>query len=73
LEEINILYRPEVEVYLNELILVLFKEKYFSYLEISILYKDKIIDFIKIETATFPSKKTPAPLKIFGSNSIFYK
>jgi hypothetical protein len=73
LEEINILYRPEVEMYLNELIFVLFKEKYFSYLENSILYKDKIIDFIESDIATFSSKKTPAALKNFGSKYIFYK
>jgi hypothetical protein len=73
LEEINILYRPEVEMYLNELIFVLFKEKYFSYLENSILYKDKIIDFIENDIATFPSKKTPESLKNFGSKYIFYK
>lgn len=56
MEEINILYKPEVETYLNELILVLFKEKYFSYLENSILYKDKIIDFIESDIANFHQK-----------------
>jgi hypothetical protein len=45
LEGINILYQPEVESYLNELTFILFEEEYFSYLENSILYKDKIIDF----------------------------
>ncbi len=73
MEEINILYRPEVEMYLNELIFVLFKKKYFIYLENSILYKDKIIDFIESDIATFPSKKTPTALKNFGSRYIFYK
>ena len=60
-------------MYLNELIFVLFKEKYFSYLENSILYKDKIIDFIESDIATFPSKNPPAALKNFGSKYIFYK
>lgn len=73
MEGINILYRPEVETYLNELVFVLFKENYFSYLENSILYKDKIIDFIDSDIATFPSKKTPEALKNFGSRYIFYK
>ena len=73
MEKVIILYRPEVETYLNELIFVLFKEKYFSYLENSILYKDKIIDFIESDIATFPSKKTPKELKNFGSKYIFYK
>lgn len=73
MEEINILNRPEVEMYLNELIFVLFKEKYFSNLENSIFYKDKIIDFIENDIANFSSKKTTAALKNFGSKYIFYK
>jgi hypothetical protein len=72
-EKVIILYKPEVEIYLNGLIFDLFHEKYFSYLENSILYKDKIIDFIESDIATFPSKKTPAALKTFGSKYIFYK
>jgi hypothetical protein len=36
-------------------------------------YVDKIIDFIESDIATFPSKKTPAALKNFGSKYIFYK
>lgn len=73
MEKVIIVYKTEVENYLNELIFNLFKEKYFSYLENSILYKDKIIDFIESDIATFPSKKTPAALKNFGSKYIFYK
>lgn len=68
MEEIKILYRPEVETYLNELILVLFKKEYFSYLENAIVYKDKIIGFIETDIASFPSKKTPAALKIMDHN-----
>lgn len=73
MEKVNILYRPEVETYLNELIFVLFKENYFSYVENSILYKDKIIEFIDNSITTFPSKKTPTDLKNFGSKYLFYK
>jgi hypothetical protein len=73
LEGINILYQPEVESYLNELTFILFKEEYFSYLENSILYKDKIIDFIEENIEHFPSRKTPAQLKNYGSRYVFYK
>jgi hypothetical protein len=73
LEGINILYQPEVESYLNELTFILFKEEYFSYLENSILYKDKIIDFIEENIEHFPSRKTPAQLKNYGSKYVFYK
>lgn len=46
----------EDQTVLNELIFILFKEKYFSYLENFILYKDKIIDFIEIDIANFHPK-----------------
>lgn len=73
MEGINILFQPEVESYLNELTFILFKEEYFSYLENSILYKDKIIDFIEENIEHFPSRKTPAELKNYGSRYVFYK
>ena len=73
MEKANIIDRTEVETFLNELIFILFKENYFSYLENSILYKDKIIDYINNNITTFPSKKTPTKLKNFGSKYIFYK
>lgn len=57
MEKVIIVYKTEVENYLNELILKLFQEKYFSYLENSILYKDKIIDFIESDIAIFHQKK----------------
>jgi hypothetical protein len=72
-EKVIIVYKTEVETYLNQLISDLFQEKYFSYLENSIIYKDNIIDFINKSISTFPSKKTPAALKNFGSRYIFYK
>lgn len=68
-----IIYRPEVQTELNEMTFILFKQNYFSYLESSIFYKDKIIYFIEENIATFPAKKTPTELKNFGSKYIFYK
>lgn len=73
MEGINILLKPEVESYLNELTFILFKEEYFSYLENSILYKDKIIDFIEENIEHFPARKTPSELKNYGSRYVFYK
>lgn len=73
MEEIKIFYKPEVENYINELILILYNDNYFSYLENAIAYKDKIIDFIEVNISSFPSKPTPLELYNLGSNYIFYK
>lgn len=73
MERINLFYKPEVEYYFNELVLNLFKQDYFSYLENAIIYKDKILYFIENNISTFTSKKTPKKLRSYGKNYIFYK
>lgn len=66
-------YKPEAEDYFNDLVFILFKEDYFSYLENALIYKNKILHFIENNISTFPSRKTPIQLKNFGSKYIFYK
>lgn len=73
MEEVKIFYKAEVELYLNDLIYILFKEDYFSYIENAINYKDNIIDFVEHNIATFPIKSTPLTLFHLGSKYIFYK
>ncbi len=73
MEKIVIIYKADVELYLNDLTFTLFKKDYFSYFENSVIYKDKIIEFIEQDIQNFPAKKTPKELKNFGSNYIFYK
>ena len=73
MEKIKIVYLPKVENYLFDLVLVLFNKDYFSYIENAEEYKDKIIDFIEENIASFPSKKTPLELQNIGTNYIFYK
>ncbi len=73
MEEIVIIYKSDVELYLNDLTFTLFKKDYFSYFENSVIYKDKIIQFIEESIQTFPPKKTPKELKNFSPNYIFYK
>lgn len=72
MENVIILFKTEVETYFNELIFDLFHKKYFSYLENSIVYKDKIIDFIESDIANFHQKKflvTQLRLKVFKPHS----
>ena len=73
MEKTIILYKPQVEFYINNLVFILFENNYFNYLENAICYKDKIIDYIEENITTFPHKTTPLELKEFGSNYIFYK
>ena len=71
MEKVKILYKPEVEDYFFDLVLLLFREDYFSYLENAESYKNNIIDFVENSITTFPSHKTPLKLIDFGSNYIF--
>ncbi len=60
-------------MFLNDLTLILFHKDYFSYFENTVIYKDKIIEFIEQDIQNFPARKTPDKLKNFGSNYTFYK
>ncbi|MFN4197591.1 MAG: hypothetical protein ACK4FS_01045 [Flavobacterium sp.] len=73
MEKVKILYKPEVEDFLYDLVFILFKENYFDYLENAECYKDNIVDFVDDNIANFPSRKTPLQLLNLGSNYIFYK
>jgi hypothetical protein len=73
LEKVVVIYKREVERYINDLVFILFKEEYFGFLESAVIYKDKIIEFVEDNIATFPSRKTPIELSSFGSNYIFFE
>ena len=63
MEKVRILYKPEVEYYLFDLVLRLFKKNYFLYLENAELYKDNIVDFVENSIKSFPSKKNSCKIK----------
>ncbi len=73
MEKVTIIYIPEVEVYLEDLVDVLFYEEYFGFEDAAQNYAEKIVHFIEESIQTFPPKKTPKELKNFGQNYIFYK
>jgi hypothetical protein len=68
-----IVFQNGVLDYLDDLVYVLFKKEYFGFMQSSYDYVDKIIDFIKMNIEHFPSRKTPAELKNYGSRYVFYK
>lgn len=73
MEEINLFFKKEVLNTFNELVYELHTNDYFSNLENAILYKEKIITFIKDSISTFPVRKTPDKIAKLGENYIFYK
>ena len=68
-----IIYVPEVEQYLEDLVDILFYEEYFGFEDAAQSYAEKIVHFIEQDIQNFPARKTPDKLKNFGSNYIFYK
>ncbi len=58
---------------MEELVLILFDDKYFSFHSNAIQYVDKIFDFVNVNIYTFPHKTTPKKLLPLGSHYIFYK
>lgn len=64
---------PEVELFINDLIDILFQQEYFGFEEDAQKYAFKIVDFIENAIFTFPPKIAPIQLQKLGSNYIFYK
>ena len=58
---------------MEELVLILFDDKYFSFFSNAVQYVDKIFDFVIVNIHTFPHKNTPKKLLPFGTHYIFYK
>lgn len=72
MEKVKIEILPEVIVFLNELVELLFYKEYFGFEDSAQFYVQKIYDFIESDLMNFPHKTTPIKLKKFGSNYAFY-
>ena len=72
MEEI-ILYSEEVEIFLNDLIDILFDNEYLGFREDAQDYAIKIVEFINQSISTYPSKHTPPNLSQFGEKFMLYK
>ncbi|WP_294296829.1 hypothetical protein [uncultured Chryseobacterium sp.] len=73
MEKITVQYLPEIAEYLNELTVLLFQKNYFSTLESSVSYIEKLIDFIDHKINLYPKRYTPEHLLELGSNYVFYR
>ncbi|WP_396192575.1 hypothetical protein [Flavobacterium sp.] len=73
MEKVKIEILPEVIIFLNELIELLFYKEYFGFEDTAQLYVQKIYDFFEYDLLNFPHKSTPIKLKKFGSNYVFFR
>jgi hypothetical protein len=72
-EKVVIVFQQEAVNFLDKLIEILYVNGYFAFIESSEDYVAKIYDFIEDHIIDFPHKKTPAELKNFSPNYIFFK
>ncbi|MBZ4036908.1 hypothetical protein K6T82_19220 [Flavobacterium sp. 17A] len=71
--KIKVVFTPSVISYLEDLVLILYKKRYFGFIESADEYVDNIYDAASERIKRCPHKKTPMSLRYLGSNYIFYK
>jgi hypothetical protein len=64
-------FETEVTDYLDHLVIDLYDNEYFGFVESSDLFVDKLIDYIYENLETFPARKTPYKIQYLGTNYIF--
>jgi len=69
----KIVVSQEVSDYFEELILILYKDEYFGFVESATAYVDRIIDFIFHSIGTYPRNIAPEKLQKFGSYYLIFK
>ena len=73
MEKIIIIYNPIVEIYLNELIDILFLKNYFILKENATSYVEDLIAFVENNIHSIQHKNTPQKITHFGNFYITYK
>ena len=71
--EIEVIFKPSVIHYLDDLAIELYKKEYFGFIESAEEYVSNIYDAVPERIKKSPQKKTPKSLQYLGSNYIFYK
>ena len=68
----KVLYLPEVEIYLFELIELLFMKNYFSFPDQAINYVFKIRQYIESSISTVHKRKAPDYFAKYGDNMSYF-
>ena len=66
--EREIIFSEKVELYLDELMQLLFEEKYFGFPDSAKSYVDNLISFAEKYIGILPAKNAPEYFKHFGKN-----
>ncbi|MBA5629378.1 hypothetical protein [Moheibacter lacus] len=69
----KVIIEKSVMDYFDDLIFKLFEEEYFSFVDFSLDYVGRILDFILNDLPDTPRKKSPQNLIQHGSFYTFYK
>ena len=68
----KVLYLPEVEIYLFELIELLYCKNYFSFPDQTINYVFKIRQYIESSITTVHKRKAPGHFAKYGKNMFYF-
>jgi len=68
----KVLYLPEVEIYLFDLIELLYNKNYFSFSDQAINYVFKIRQYIESSIATAYKRKAPDNFTKYGKNMFYF-
>ena len=66
--ERDVIFSKKVELYLDELMLLLFEEGYFGFPDSAKLYIDRLISFVEKYIGILPGKIAPDYFQRFGQN-----
>ena len=66
--EREIIFSKKVELYLDELMLLLFEEEYFGFPDSAKSYVDNVVSFVEQYIGILPSKNAPDYFQRFGRN-----
>lgn len=71
--KIEVIFTSDVILFLDDLVITLYKEEYFGFIESAEEYVSNIYDAVPERIKKAPHKKTPETLQYLGSDYIFYK
>ena len=66
--EREVIFSKRVELYIDELMLLLFEEEYFGFPDSAKLYVDHLISYVEKNIGIYPGKIAPDYFKRFGQN-----
>jgi len=63
-----VIYSEEINLFIKELLVILFEKKYFGFPDSAKAYKDKLISYIEKYVGIIPGKNAPKYFDRYGNN-----